>query len=170
MGTIVLASIVVIVAVGLFLTLAILAMIPVGQWVGYFLDSAPQPLTAYSVNLLGSLVGIWLFAVQSYFWLPPSGWLATAFILLVLFPRSSWRMKLAVVVLFGAALGLLAAGGGAQAGTFWSPYQKIEVDSHGDQQYVLKVNSTNYMSIANGTPAYMAKHPQLAAVFEQVSA
>jgi len=167
--TIVLASIVAIVAVGLFLTLAILAMIPVGQWVGYFLDSAPQPLTAYSVNLLGSLVGIWLFAVQSYFWLPPSGWLATAFILLVLFPRSSWRMKLAVVVLFGAALGLLAAGGGAQAGTFWSPYQKIEVDSHGDQQYVLKVNSTNYMSIANGTPAYMAKHPQLAAVFEQVS-
>src|SRR5207245_11161963 len=159
-----LSSIVAVVAVWLFLTFAILVMFPVGQWVGYFLDSAPQPLTAYSVNLLGSLVGIWLFAVQSYFWLPPSGWLAAAFIVVVLFPRSSWRTKWAVVVLFGAALGLLAAGGGAQAGTFWSPYQKIEVDSHADQQYVLKVNSTTYMSIAIVTPACMAKHTQLPAV------
>ena len=73
------------------------------------------------------------------------------------------------MVLLGAALVLLQAGGEARTETFWSPYQKIEVENQANGQYMLRVNSTNYMTISNGTPEFMAKHPEVAGVFEQVS-
>jgi hypothetical protein len=50
-----------------FLMLIAIAMIPLGRWIGYYLESAPNTVTAYSVNLLGSLAGIWLLAILAYF-------------------------------------------------------------------------------------------------------
>jgi hypothetical protein len=81
-------------AVALFLTLLTMAMIPLGRWVGYYLEASPNTVAAYSVNLLGSLAGIWLLAILAFWWLSPSYWFVVAFAL-VLFARPvSWRSAL----------------------------------------------------------------------------
>ena len=48
------------------LLLMVATMVPLGQWVGTYLDAAPNPVAAYSVNLIGSFAGIWLFAAMSF--------------------------------------------------------------------------------------------------------
>jgi hypothetical protein len=56
------------------LLLLIATMIPLGTWVGRFLEDAPNTITAYSMNLFGSLVGIWFFAGVSFLGLAPVYW------------------------------------------------------------------------------------------------
>ena len=51
-----------VVAVATFLLLLVVGIVPLGQWVGFYLDNAPNPIQAYSANLLGSVAGIWIFA------------------------------------------------------------------------------------------------------------
>ena len=68
----------------LFLMLLAVTMIPLGRWVGYYLETARNTVAAYSVNLLGSLVGTWLLAVLAFLWIPPWCWFLAAFLLIVL--------------------------------------------------------------------------------------
>lgn len=74
-----------------FLMLIAIAMIPLGRWVGFYLETAPRTVTAYSVNLLGSLAGIWLLAILAFFWLSPSCWFIAAFVLILCAQPFSWR-------------------------------------------------------------------------------
>ncbi len=67
----------------LFLILLVIAMAPLGRWVGHYLETASDTVTAYSVNLAGSLVGMWLLAILALFWLSPPYWFALAFILVL---------------------------------------------------------------------------------------
>ncbi|HUR54169.1 MAG TPA: hypothetical protein VMZ71_08565, partial [Gemmataceae bacterium] len=50
--------------------------VPVGRLLGRLLDEHPRPLRAYSVNVVGSLVGIWLFVGCSALSLAPVWWFA----------------------------------------------------------------------------------------------
>jgi len=52
---------------------------------------------------------------------------------------------------------------------YWSPYQKLEVFSIGDNQYQIDVNNVGYMSIANATPDFVTRHPELAKQLESSS-
>ena len=52
---------------------------------------------------------------------------------------------------------------------YWSPYQKLSVTSHADQQYDIDVNNEGYMSIANGTPEFLARNPQLGDTYRESS-
>jgi hypothetical protein len=79
-----------------FLALLTATMIPLGQWVGTYLSAAKNPINAYSINLLGSLCGIWLFAGMSFLGLPPAVWVAVAFLLFILVrPRiRDWQPRI----------------------------------------------------------------------------
>lgn len=146
-----------------FLLLLSVAMIPMGRWVGYYLESAGNTVTAYSVNLIGSLIGIWLLAILALLWLSPSYWFAAVFLLVFVAEPFSWRSALITSGLLAATLLALHSRGSEQV--FWSPYQKISIADHGDQQYQINVNNEGYMSIANVTPAYLAQHPDFAAEY-----
>ena len=50
--------------------------IPLGRLIGRLIDDAPRPILAYSVNVAGSLAGIWLFAILSVLEQPPAIWFA----------------------------------------------------------------------------------------------
>ncbi len=118
--------------IGLALTFALMfllwaAFVPVGRLLGGLMADHPHPLRAYSVNVAGSLVGIWLFVGCSAAGLPPVTWFALfaagCVPLIGTGGRSKWVDK-----------GLVAAivGGGALAGVEpgweevrWSPYQKL---------------------------------------------
>ncbi|MGD0731091.1 MAG: hypothetical protein ABR956_07490 [Terracidiphilus sp.] len=150
-----------------FLMLIAMAMIPLGRWVGYYLETSRNTVTAYSVNLLGSLVGIWLLAILAFFWLSPSYWFVVAFALIVFAQPLSWRSGLVACGLL--AITLLALKSASSDSVYWSPYQKLSVMSVGNQQYNILVNNEGYMSIANVTPAYMAQNPQLASAYKNSS-
>lgn len=150
-----------------FLMLVALAMIPLGRWVGYYLETAPKTVAAYSVNLLGSLMGIWLLAILAYFWLSPSYWFIVAFVLILFCRPVHWRDGLIAAALLAVILLALRSPNGKAI--YWSPYQKLSVIDVGDQQYWVDVNNESYMTIANVTPEYMARNPQLAGIYQDSS-
>jgi spermidine synthase len=147
-----------VVATGL-IYLVVSTMIPLGQWVGTYLDAARNPVSAYTSNLAGSLVGIWFFAGLSALRTSPVIWLGVAFLLLVLLRQRSKGFGLAGLLLFAASLILLHHAYSGSAQTYWSPYQKLQVDDEGEQRYNILVNNTGYMSIANLTPEFLNRHP-----------
>ena len=155
--------------VATFLLLLVAVMIPLGQWVGFYLDHASNPVQAYSSNLLGSVAGIWIFAGMAFLRLQPSYWFVVAIALLALLPPFSWRRGVASLVGAVCILGLFQLAHRTDAATYWSPYQKLEVVPQGEDQYLFRVNNTGYMNIANLTPAYLSKNPDLAARYRTAS-
>ncbi len=142
-----------------FIILLVAIMIPLGQWVGTYLDAARNPVSAYTSNLAGSLAGIWFFAGLSVLRASPVIWLGVALLLLLLIRDRSKRMNIAAVLLFAASLFLLHHGYSGPAKTYWSPYQKLEVEDFGEQRYEILVNNSGYMTIANLSPQFLEAHP-----------
>ncbi len=157
------AMIVSLCAVTLFLALLCSAMIPLGRWVGFYLEAAPNTVSAYSINLLGSLVGIWLLAILAFLWLSPAFWFTVAFALILLAQPVSWRSALVACVLL--VITLLALRPANKGLVYWSPYQKLSLEDTGNHQYVLDVNNTGYMPILNSSPEFLAGNPQLAMTY-----
>lgn len=158
------------VAVTTFLLLLVAAMVPLGQWVGHYLDAAPNPILAYTVNLLGSLAGVWVFGGLSFYWLPVAYWFALGFVVLIFIQRPSLKVAVVAGALLCLCL-LLLRTSPLEVGqkTYWSPYQKVVLADLGDQQYRISVNNTGYMSIFNLTEGFLAKNPALAQRFRQES-
>src|SRR5262249_32713100 len=59
---------------GVFFLMLALVMIGPGQELGRALDRIPNRLLAYTVNIFGSIVGIVLFGLCSWYELPPLYW------------------------------------------------------------------------------------------------
>jgi spermidine synthase len=156
-----------------FLLLVVATMIPLGQWVGTYLDAAKNPVTAYSVNLLGSVAGIWMFAGISFLRLSPEVWFGLAFLMFLMIRDPTRRLSFLGVLLLAGGLFLLHESRTAVAPYLmshaqhkgheihWSPYQKIEVTGVGNQQYNVLVNNVGYMTMANSSPQFLSQHPGL---------
>ena len=164
------------VVVGLGLTFLLLVLIweifvPLGRLVGRLLDDHPRTIWAYSVNVAGGLVGIWLFVLLSALSLPPVVWftvpagLLAALIVLGKPEPSAWRdaALLGTLVLLG---GLAGYEPGALA-VRWSPYQKLvlresdprRLDSEDLGQYVIQVNNVGYQEMIDLDPTRLAADP-----------
>ena len=59
---------------GFFFVLIALIFIGLGQVMGRQFDKIPNRILAYTTNIVGSLVGIGVFALISYLWLSPFWW------------------------------------------------------------------------------------------------
>jgi spermidine synthase len=158
--------------ISIFLGLVIAAMIPLGQWVGTYLDAAKNPVAAYSANLLGSLAGIWFFAGMSFLGLAPVFWFAflfLLFLLFVLFRRPVQHSQLIGGLVLGGSLLVLAYAAFGRGQIHWSPYQKLEVHPLKDQEFNIFVNNTGYMTIANVSAERLAADPGLASNYRNSS-
>jgi spermidine synthase len=160
--------------IAFFLHLVIDTMIPLGQWVGTYLDAARNPIQAYSVNLLGSLCGIWFFAGMSFLRIAPVFWLAFALLLFVLARPALRRSQPQAVggLLLAGGLVLLGYATFGRGEIHWSPYQKLEVHpvpSLGHRIYNIFVNNTGYMTVADLSPSYLSAHPEVAANYKNSS-
>jgi hypothetical protein len=154
-------------SLALFLVLLVIAMAPLGRWVGYYLEASADTITAYSVNLAGSLVGMWLLALLALLWLSPPYWFALAFILILAAEPLSWRTGIVGAVLLLVTIFALRPVAGKAV--YWSPYQKLEVTSQGENQYQIDVNNVGYMAIANVSPELLARYPEVARTYESSS-
>jgi hypothetical protein len=129
---------------GVVLTLALMMLlwdvfVPFGRLLGKLMDDHPNTIVAYSVNVAGSLAGIWMFVALSGFGLPPAAWFTTfaaGAVLLLGYGRAGAADSPTQTSSMLGDLALLAVivGFGALAGTepgwqetVWSPYQKLSV-------------------------------------------
>ena len=103
--------------------------VPVGRLLGRLLADHPRPIWAYSVNVAGSLVGIWLFVLASALYLPPAAWFAVFALGAAGFAGTGGKNRAVDFALLAAvvALGALANTGGGYAETRWTPYQKLAI-------------------------------------------
>ncbi|MEO8070783.1 MAG: hypothetical protein ABI652_05240, partial [Acidobacteriota bacterium] len=115
--------------------------------------AALPPLKSYTVNVVGSLVGVAAFGVMSWLEMPPVVWFGCAFaaavpLLLSSEPGASRRLSNATVaVSILLLLGSLALVHLMARGAIWSPYYKITVGQEGDDT-VVEVNNIFHQSMA----------------------
>jgi spermidine synthase len=138
------------------------AFIPFGQLVGWYLESSPKGVAAYSVNVLASLAGIATFMLLCFLNCPPWVWfLVSGLFLLIVF----WRIPQARIALSAVSLActfLLATPDGSDTRTYWSPYQKLSVlpvhEEGKISSYTLTTNDSWYQQIINLSPEFVQSH------------
>src|SRR5246127_290610 len=157
-----------VVVVPLFAVIAT-AFIPFGQLVGWYLEQSPHGVTAYSVNVLASLAGIAGFTLLSFLHQPPWVWFLVAgiFSLLTFWRNPAARKALAATFL--VCICLLALPDHRHATTYWSPYQKLVLQSlalHGEiAAYSMTTNDSWYQKVVNLSPHFVAAHPEVFSKF-----
>ncbi|QEL13666.1 spermine/spermidine synthase domain-containing protein [Limnoglobus roseus] len=173
-------------AIGLGITLLLMRLlwaifVPVGQLLGSLLADHPRTLWAYSVNVAGSLVGIWLFVACSAFGLPPVAWFGVFALGAAYWVGSGGKSKVtdALLLTFVVGCGLLAGYEPGWQETRWSPYQKLAVFDYQKPEptvwakfggerlphladigtYMIGVNNVGYQSTIDLRPAVVAANP-----------
>ena len=178
------ASIAVATVMALFGLIAI-TFVPFGQLVGWYLERSPKGIFGYSINVLASIIGIWLYTLLCFLSTPPFVWFAFLAIGMAIIFWPVPRMRRAVVGWFAAILLLFVAGEykshwwgeeswkGSRAdvyteqpgkeSVFWSPYQKLTIvpllEHNEVMRYVLNTNDSWYQEIVNLSPKAVEAHP-----------
>ncbi|MFM8273572.1 MAG: spermidine synthase [Gemmata sp.] len=101
--------------------------VPIGRLLGRLMNEHPNTVWAYSVNVAGSLLGIWLFVLVSALYLPPVAWFGLFALGAAAFAGSGGRSRVVdVALLAGLVVGGFLAGWEPFADeTRWTPYQKL---------------------------------------------
>lgn len=148
---------------GLVMTFGIMLLLwelfmPMGRLLGRSMDEHPNTIWAYSVNVAGSLIGIWLFVALSAMATSPFIWVAVCALLLGCFAGTgkerNWNFG------FIAATVALASFAGYESGAtevVWSPYQKLTFapSDHPNWPGVnfIYVNNTGYQALVDNSDA-----------------
>ena len=160
------------VVTGLALTLVVMLLIwetfvPIGRLLGRLMDSQEQVIWAYSVNVGGSLLGIWLFAGLSAFSLPPLAWLVVACGLLLPFVGAG-RVQTVNLGLISALLvaGIFVGYDPKAIETHWSPYQKLVLkdvaqNDLGWEGKLITVNNVGYQGMIDLDFDRLRKDPRI---------
>ncbi len=124
------------VALFAFLAINTATFVPLGQALGLEFDRLP-PLSAYSINVLGAILGIGAFALFSLFQLPPVVWFGVGIVLFFLLVPWTGEIQLAAVLCL-----VLATVVSWEAGSYWSPYYKVSVEARrlGDEWVGFRVS------------------------------
>ncbi len=138
--------------VGFFLLMAGLFVL-IGQEVGRALEGF-RPLAAYSINILGSVLGVVGFALISYLSVPPALWFAVGAVGLIaylIFGSATWRTSIVSLLSLVAAVAVVQADASNRpqgVTRHWSPYYEIETSPVvlGRQQvgYNISVNKDSH--------------------------
>jgi spermidine synthase len=151
-------------------TLVAFIFIPVGQFVGWYLENAKKGILGYTINILGSLVGILLYTLLCFLYFSPAVWLLFAGIMFVFLLRRVRWLCFATALVFLLCLGLAVAPTEKGATVYWSPYQELTVSpvlQNGETiAYDLKTNGDWYQKIFNLSGPFVDTHADL---FKDVS-
>ncbi len=150
----------------LLMILILEIFIPIGRLLGRLMDSHPQTIWAYSVNVAGSLLGTWLFVLLSILYQPPVIWLIVTGVFLIFFLGGfSTKGRVNLALLTGIIILSWFAGKESSLAVLWSPYQKLvlkEADAQagGVGKYFLTVNNTGYQAMLNLSDGHIKSHPK----------
>jgi len=146
------------VMVGLFLTLFLFILIlgifvPLGQKLGDLLDENKEQLIfIYSLNVLASLAGMWLFQASSLLQISLFFGIAFVQLLLIFIVKTDWSKLLVFTCFLLTILIIFFNYLTTENITTWSPYQKLTLISQPindlkSQEYLLQVNNVGYMGL-----------------------
>ncbi len=159
-----------------------LVFIPIGQATARLMEGKSDGIKRYSLNIVGSLVGVLLYTALCLFYQPPPVWFAVAGLILVLCIQPA-RIRIAAVAVFAfcAAMAYIPASNssirailteGLQSSeitTVWSPYQKLNwaaTKLNGETvAYQLMTNDSWYQYVVDLSDKFILSHP---ALFENV--
>jgi hypothetical protein len=105
-------------------TAGALLMVPLGRLVGRYLEAFP-PITAYSINIAASLLGVAAFLVISYLRFGPVVWFTIAILPILYLVRTNQRALLWNIVGLVAVVGVMILFRSGEE--LWSPYSKIDL-------------------------------------------
>lgn len=142
--------------------------VPIGRLLGRLMDDHPKTIWAYSVNVSGSLVGIWLFVLISAFYQPPVTWFAVMGVLTAFFLNiNSKEKKVNIALIVGIiVLSWFAGKDFRSISVVWSPYQKLNLMEwkHGNKvvggDYAILVNNSSYQAMHDLSEANTRSNPQ----------
>jgi len=155
---------------GIALTLFMFGIIasiffPLGQALASMFSSHDKIVIAYSFNVLGSIIGIWLFSLLSFIYTPPLIWLILAMACGLIFIEKKARTIQLFLLLFLFSSVIITISFNRTALTLWSPYQKLDVykinTGSVDMGYTVNVNNANYMELLNISPDFIKSHPEI---------
>jgi hypothetical protein len=168
------------IVIGIGLTVILFFLIvatffPMGQFLGKALNQCHrQPLRAYSLNILFSLLGIWAFNLLSFVGISPYvGIIVCQLILLMIVTKTQARIY-SIMAILATILILLptqAYQPYEHPVTFWSPYQKLTLSHiYGQEEYkadgwFLEVNNVGYMGFLDLSKKTTADRAQALADF-----
>jgi len=143
--------------------------VPAGQLLGGCFQKHPRTIRAYSVNIAGSLVGVWVFQAISFVSWSSPWWFATAAALAVALVWVRAEREWPAVALIGSAALVVWLGRDPSWRTVWSPYQKLALRPHvvaeGTnsvlQGYELTVNDASFQLLLNLSEPFLRQHPEL---------
>lgn len=149
------------VVAGIFFALIALMFVGLGQMMGRVFDAIPDRLTAYTSNIAGSLGGIALFALASYWRTPPVVWFGISIVVIAYLRLKDIRIGIMEIV---SAVGILILAitpdptfrKGMK--TFWSPYYKINYDPSSYEINTNNISHQTMCSVATAGPAYVLPH------------
>lgn len=161
----------VVVGIGLvyfFMIMIVDIFVPIGRLLGRLMDDHPKTIWAYSLNVSGSLVGIWLFVLVSAFYQPPVTWFAVLAVLTFFFlEKASDERRVNIALLVGVILLSWFAGKDFDSiNIVWSPYQKLKLMEwkHGDNtvdgDYAIIVNNSSYQAMHDLSEANTQSKPE----------
>jgi len=154
--------------IALFLWITLL-FAPAGQLLGRLMEDDPNPFTAYSINVLGSLAGIGLFTGLSFLNLPPAVWFIAALLPACTLVGEGRERSGALLCTLAIGLLFLATASPLER-VYWSPYQKLAVrpltlrapDGRAvPAGYLLRVNQTFYQRISSFDRRYLDSNSDL---------
>ena len=147
---------------GYFCLIIALIMVGPGQQLGRSLARLPNRLEAYTVDILGSIAGIVLFAACSFLELSPLVWfgLVVAGLVVFLAPATTTRrvalaVASAAVLALAIAPSLISADGSRQ---IWSPYYRIDYQPEARLITVNLIGHQQMQSRESPFPAYAIPH------------
>ncbi len=149
----------------------IFIFIPMGQILGNAFNQYKNSITAYSINIVASILGIWCFALLSFQYISPAYWLGVSISLFIAlhYCRNSrskiefYTILLAAVLLISMAF--FSIGEEDNTKTIWTPYQKLEIKTFIDKYtqinrgYTIDVNNVGYMTLLNLSDDFIASNP-----------
>jgi len=103
-----------------------LTFIPVGQLCGRLMERRSK-LSAYGLNLLGSLLGVLLMLVASFLWTPPLAWFALCFLAILLFTLKTPSLMMVGLYFTVVCTIILAWPVNPLWNRVYSPYQLLEI-------------------------------------------
>jgi len=150
-----------------FMVIIVDVFVPIGRLLGRLMDDHPKTIWAYSVNVAGSLAGIWLFVLMSVFYQPPVTWFAVFGLLTFFFidkDRRGWKVNLILIISI-IALSWFAGKNFGSMEVIWSPYQKLTIKEAGKNtwdigKYTVNVNNTGYQTIIDLSDSNTQSNPQ----------
>lgn len=154
------------VIIGLLLTLLLFLLVvvifyPLGSYLGSLLNQTKKPLAAYSINVVFSLLGMWVFALMSYIGISPFFGLFGCMLLFWPLLTDQQSKIYSLIAVVAVAVVLLPNSGKQpyeEPVTFWSPYQKLTLSlinkgkPHQAEGWYLEVNNVGYMGLLDLSP------------------